>query len=105
MITANNYDETLLPLVRQYIDSLPGDLFFVLHTYGSHFNYKERYPKSFSHYTPDNATDVKVQNKSQLINAYDNSILYTDMFLNKLIQTLAEQDALSLIHISEPTRP
>lgn len=93
LITANNYDETLLPLVRQYIDSLPGDLFFVLHTYGSHFNYKERYPKSFSHYTPDNATDVKVQNKSQLINAYDNSILYTDMFLNKLIQTLAEQDA------------
>lgn len=93
LITANNYDETLIPLVQQYIDSLSGNLFFVLHTYGSHFNYKERYPKNFSHFIPDNATDVKVQNKSQLINAYDNSILYTDTFLERLIRTLTESDA------------
>ena len=39
----------MLPLVQHYIDSLPDNLFFVLHTYGSHFNYFERYPREFAH--------------------------------------------------------
>lgn len=93
IITINNYDESLIPLFQHYIDSLPGNLFFVLHTYGSHFNYKERYPSSFSHFTPDNATDVKVKNKQQLVNAYDNSIRYTDDFLHKIIGILQHTDA------------
>ena len=67
-------------LVQHYIDSLPDNLFFVLHTYGSHFNYFERYPREFAHFTPDEATEVEVKNRQQLINAYDNSIRYTDYF-------------------------
>lgn len=86
--TENNYDTHLLPLCRHYIDSLPGNLFIVLHTYGSHFNYKERYPAEFARFTPDNATEVEVKNRQQLINAYDNSILYTDYLLHNLINLL-----------------
>lgn len=92
LITRNRYDQALLPLFRHYIDSLPGNLFIVLHTYGSHFNYKERYPDSFSVFTPDNATTVKADNKRTLINAYDNSIRYTDDFLSQLISLLRETD-------------
>lgn len=88
LITRNQYDEALLPLFRQYVDSLPGNLFIVLHTYGSHFNYKERYPEAFSVFTPDNTTAVKIDNKRELINAYDNSIRYTDNFLAQLIALL-----------------
>ena len=86
--TVNNYDDAMLPLVQHYIDSLPDNLFFVLHTYGSHFNYFERYPREFAHFTPDEATEVEVKNRQQLINAYDNSIRYTDYFLHHLIQIL-----------------
>lgn len=87
----------MLPLLQHYLDSVPGNLFVVLHTYGSHFNYKERYPKSFSVFKPDNATNVKVENKAELINAYDNSIRYTDHFLHKLIQTLQNREATSAL--------
>lgn len=88
MYTINNYDTHMLPLCRHYIDSLPDNLLIVLHTYGSHFNYKERYPEEFSHFTPDNATEVEVKNRQQLVNAYDNSIRYTDYFLHRLIHLL-----------------
>lgn len=86
--TTNNYDDHMIPLLQHYIDSLPDNLFIVMHTYGSHFNYKERYPEEFVHFIPDNATEVEVKNRNQLINAYDNSIRYTDYFLHKLIETL-----------------
>lgn len=88
IMTENNYDTHMLPLLQHYIDSLPGNLFVVLHTYGSHFNYHERYPREFAHFVPDNATEVEVKNRQQLINAYDNSIRYTDYFLNSLIRML-----------------
>ena len=79
----------MLPLVQHYIDSLPDNLFFVLHTYGSHFNYFERYPREFAHFTPDEATEVEVKNRQQLINAYDNSIRYTDFVLAEIIKEIA----------------
>lgn len=97
LLTTNHFDESLLPMFRHYIDSLPDNLFIVLHTYGSHFNYKERYPQEFSRFVPDNATEVTVSNKKELINAYDNSILYTDDFLHNLIGILQESDVCSAL--------
>ena len=89
LITINNYDEEMLPFMRHYIDSLANDnLLIVFHTYGSHFNYKERYPEPFAHFTPANATEIEYKNKDQLVNAYDNSIRYTDNFLYNVIEIL-----------------
>ena len=102
LITVNNFDEAMLPLMQHYIDSLPGNLFFVLHTYGSHFNYKERYPAEFSVFKPDNATGVKAENRQQLINAYDNSVLYTDDFLHRTIGILRNTpDSSALFYSSD----
>lgn len=98
--TTNNYDDHMIPLLRHYVDSLPDNLFIVLHTYGSHFNYKERYPKEFAHFTPDDATEVEVKNRDQLINAYDNSIRYTDYFLHHLIATLDSTGAYTALYYS-----
>lgn len=96
----NNWDGNMLPLVQHYIDSLPGNLFFVLHTYGSHFNYQERYPSPFAHFKPDHATEIEAKNRQQLINAYDNSIRYTDYFLHCLIQTLNSTQAVTALYYS-----
>ncbi|MBK5721677.1 phosphoethanolamine transferase [Dysgonomonas sp. Marseille-P4677] len=91
----NNLDEILLPKLKHYIDSISGNLFVVLHTYGSHFNYKERYPEDFAVFTPDNIKEIKRSEKDVLVNAYDNTILYTDHFLHTVLQLLTETGACS----------
>lgn len=100
LITENNYDTEMLPLLQRYIDSIPGNLFVVMHTYGSHFNYHERYPEEFAFFKPDNATEVEVKNRRQLINAYDNSIRYTDYFLSNLIRMLESSGACTALYYS-----
>lgn len=100
IITENNYDTHMLPLLQHYIDSLPGNLFVVMHTYGSHFNYHERYPREFAHFQPDESTEVEVKNRQQLINAYDNSIRYTDYFLSSLINILDSTGYCSALYYS-----
>ena len=97
MTTVNNFDEAMLPLLQHYVDSIPGNLFIILHTYGSHFNYKERYPGNFPLYEPDNVANVKVENKIALVNAYDNSVRYTDYFLYTLIEMLRKQEVISAL--------
>ncbi len=92
-LTINNYDEALLPILEKLIDKNKGDLFIVLHTYGSHFNYMERYPESFKKFESDQVAGVSKSEKDHLVNAYDNSILYTDHFLNQTIETLKKTKA------------
>ena len=66
--------------------------FIVLRTYGSHFNYRERYPADNAFFLPDFPVDAELKYKDNLINAYDNSIRYTDNFLARLIRMSQEQD-------------
>lgn len=90
-------DDALLELVSRELRSDRKKLFIVLHTYGSHFNYKERYPTESAYFKPDFPVDAKVQYRSNLINAYDNSTRYTDDFLDRLMTLVARQKASSAI--------
>lgn len=89
---ANPSDDDLLALVREELSKGADKLFIVLHTYGSHFNYRERYPADMAYFKPDAPVDAKVKYRSNLINAYDNSIRYTDRFLAQLIALLDRQE-------------
>lgn len=82
-------------LVEEELKAGHQKLFIVLHAYGSHFNYKERYPESMSVFKPDNLTDAKYENKEYLMNAYDNTIRYTDGFLASLITLLQKMNSFS----------
>ena len=66
-------------------------LLIVLHCYGSHFNYRERYGKRFSRFRPDDNTEAKAENRRDLVNAYDNTIYYTDHLLASIIDMLKER--------------
>lgn len=92
---ANISDDELLFLVEKELKAGHQKLFIVLHAYGSHFNYKERYPESMSVFKPDNLTDAKYENKEYLMNAYDNTIRYTDGFLASLITLLQKMNSFS----------
>ncbi len=88
-------DGAMLEPLREAIAADTTDLFVVLHSYGSHFNYRERYPDSFSHFTPDDDVSISKKNRERMVNAYDNSIIYTDWFLSEVIGTLRETNACS----------
>lgn len=73
------FDGELVGLLKKQIaDTTKTKQLIVLHTYGSHFNYRDRYPDSFSHFTPDNITDANRGHRQQLVNAFDNTIRYVD---------------------------
>ena len=88
-------DEQLLPYVAQELDQHHRKLFIVLHMYGSHFNYRDRYSRANARFLPDEPTEAKAENRPQLLNAYDNTILHTDRILARLIGMLRARHCIS----------
>ena len=93
----NHYDENLLQKLDEILPLADASssahyryrkLFVVLHSYGSHFNYQERYPRSFAYFKPDSRSEAKPENRRDLLNAYDNTIRYTDYILHGIIERL-----------------
>ena len=91
----NVYDADLLPILDQILSRKHQKLFIVLHTYGSHFNYMERYPRNMAHFLPDSQSDAKAENRRDLLNAYDNTIRYTDYVLHSIIERLQKKGGMS----------
>lgn len=82
-------DGELVARVRECIDTATANkLFIVVHTYGSHFNYRDRIPEEFNYFTPSDYTTASESVRTELINSYDNTIRYTDYVLNEMIETL-----------------
>ncbi len=101
-VTQNHYDEELIPLMQKQIQENKGDLFILLHTYGSHFKYMDRYPEQFRKYMPDHISNVSRSEQDRLVNAYDNTILYTDHFLSSTIDALNKTSAkVALLYTSD----
>ena len=88
-IRSPRHDTQLLDEMRKVLErSTSQKLLFVLHCYGSHFSYHQRYPREFAHFQPDNDVAIARQHRPMLVNAYDNSIRYTDYFLAQTIDYL-----------------
>lgn len=88
----NPSDGELLQMVAEELKLKRTKQFIVLHQYGSHFNYRERYPETAACFLPDSPTDADPSNRPTLLNAYDNSIRYTDAFLATLIRMLRQEE-------------
>lgn len=96
------FDEVLLrELEKLTANPLERDTLIVLHMIGSHGpTYYRRYPEEFRQYTPDCArSDIQNCSTEQIVNAYDNTILYTDYLLAELAKSLSKTrpDAPSLL--------
>ena len=98
-LQGNHYDEDLLQKLDEILPKADASssahyhyryrkLFVVLHSYGSHFNYQERYPRSFAYFKPDSRSEAKSENRRDLLNAYDNTIRYTDYILHGIVERL-----------------
>ncbi|SEW52398.1 phosphoethanolamine transferase [Chitinophaga arvensicola] len=100
--TAGKYDENMLPVLSQVIDQDSSNLLIVLHMHGSHFNYAYRYPPNYAVFRPDQPLQIKIHHKQALVNAYNNTIVYTDHFLAEVIRTLsARQLCTGMLYVSD----
>lgn len=100
------YDEILMAELKDVILQSPKDkTLIVLHTYTSHGpNYNKKYPPQFEHFSPVcNSVELSNCSQQELINAYDNTIVYTDYLLSEIINTLKElpDHKSSLIFVSD----
>lgn len=104
-LQGNHYDEDLLQKLDEILPKADASssahyhyryrkLFVVLHSYGSHFNYQERYPRSFAYFKPDSRSEAKPENRRDLLNAYDNTIRYTDYILHGIIERLQKWEGI-----------
>lgn len=82
------YDMDMLAPLDSLLATEPTKLLVVMHQYGSHFNYADRYPREHAFFIPDKTANASAENRGQLINAYDNSIRQTDEMLYSVIQRL-----------------
>ncbi|HNP37303.1 MAG TPA: sulfatase-like hydrolase/transferase [Woeseiaceae bacterium] len=87
-----DYDSLLVDVTNQLLDRDGPDLLIVLHMMGSHGPaYSRRYPEKFATFEPYcHELSPTECSTSEVTNAYDNSILYTDYILDELIARLKQ---------------
>ena len=94
----NVSDEVLLGLLSDYLKrDKSRKKFIVLHTYGSHFDYCERYPSCMAYFKPDRAEQATAENRGILLNAYDNTIRATDEFICRVIEMVEAEGVQSTV--------
>ncbi|TDF77735.1 phosphoethanolamine transferase [Pseudomonas sp. H9] len=100
------HDEILLQGLASMIDNLQQDTVLVLHQMGSHGpEYFKRYPMQYERFTPVCPSNALNQCSEQsIINAYDNTLVYTDHVLASLIDILrSKQDKVdtAMLYLSD----
>lgn len=99
-------DVGMLSGLQAWMDDRKGDGLVVLHQMGNHGPaYSRRYPPEFERFTPScHNNDVSRCTDDEIINAYDNAILYTDWFLVQVINLLranAGKFEVSMLYVSD----
>ncbi|KIN71812.1 phosphoethanolamine transferase [Sulfitobacter guttiformis] len=98
-------DGIFMNALAEYADTITEDTVLVLHQIGSHGpTYHLRYPAQFERFTPAcNTAEFKLCSPDEIVNAYDNTIAYTDEILAQTIEFLDAQERLStaLIYVSD----
>jgi heptose-I-phosphate ethanolaminephosphotransferase len=104
---STNYDEVIFSALDKIFKSFKKNkkntVVFV-HLMGNHFDYGQRHPKEFEIFK-DELTPAEFGNsaqQSQLINKYDNSVLYNDYIVSTIIKKAKKINApLGLMYFSD----
>ncbi len=92
-------DEVLLPAYRRELARSGESRFIGIHMMGSHWEYYNRYPNRFQHFggaqIPKGLSMISIfvsgrANEAAVVDAYDNSVLYSDWFLRQIIDGAAQ---------------
>lgn len=94
------YDNVLLDALHKAVSENHKKKLIVLHTLGSHAPYQRRYPAEFDYFKPSLSHDsgvgvFDIEHKEEVRNTYDNSIRFTDYFLDRVITDLSQQQGVA----------
>ena len=97
-----SFDSKILPHFNSILNDNHKKRLIIIHSIGSHYRYNFRYPKSFAVFKPEldgsiSISGINPNQKELFVNAYDNSILFTDYFLSELITSLNTKNEQSLL--------
>lgn len=100
------YDGILIEGLKAEIEaSTASKTLVVIHTSTSHGpTYNKKYPAEFEVFAPVcNTVEMAKADRAELINAYDNTIVYTDYILHSVIEVLKEVEnrECSMLYISD----
>lgn len=99
------HDEVLLDGLEDTLKNIKQDTVIFLHTMGSHGpTYFNRYPDKFKKFLPTcDTADMQKCTKEQIVNTYDNTILYADFIVSSAIDILKKfpQFEAGLIYVSD----
>lgn len=94
------FDEIMLHQLDERIQALPAErrakgVVVVMHQMGSHGPaYYKRVPETFKKFQPECKSNALQEcSREQVVNSFDNTILYTDHFLSQAIQWLKKSNA------------
>lgn len=88
-------DALLLDEMKGSLQNNPdGKHLIIFHTKGSHFNYTQRYPRSFAQWTPECQDVDNKCSKQEMINSFDNSVTYVDYFIDSVIDQMRDKKAI-----------
>lgn len=92
-------DSALLPSFQNELTQANPKKMLVLHTIGSHWWYNSHFEEAV--FTPVlGSRNVSAGSREAMVNSYDNTVLYTDGFLHRLIERLQDGPSV-LIYISD----
>lgn len=96
------YDEELLTIFKNIYNTDNSNI-YTLHMIGSHWWYESRYSKKFKKFTPVVKTKyLPASTSEEMINSYDNTIVYLDYFLDNIISFLEKKEEETiLIYLSD----
>lgn len=97
----NIYDTNTSEQLRKVFNTEKKKKFIVIHTLGSHFRYSNRYPDNFMKFRPTikktGYDNISMNYKNELINSYDNSILFTDFVISSIIDEVNKRNSISTV--------
>lgn len=94
-------DKDILPHYKNVLNEHYTKQFLLVHTVGSHWYYNNHYPDSFKRFIPATKSKLVTSNThEEMLNSYDNSILYSDYIWHLLINELRDRNAI-LIYLSD----
>ena len=88
-------DGDLLPHLRRELRDMPQLKLVILHTIGSHWWYDAHYTDDFKKFVPTIKSRVISSNtREEMINSYDNTVLYTDYIMKAIIDEIREENSI-----------
>lgn len=88
--------------IDELLDSTDDSMFIVFHSYGSHFEYSQRFEDEDIYFQPYTASSFRIKNRPVLENAYDNSLRHTDRVISGIINSLESRNIVSsMLYLSD----